>query len=373
MAVKKYQIGVIGYGLSAKIFQIPYILAAQDFELRAIVQRSGDEASKEHPGVKIYRSADELLRDTSIDVIIVSTPPLSHFSLVSSALNADKHVVVEKPFCPLSRECDELIALAQAKGKLLTVFQNRRWDADFVTLQKILADGQLGRVVEFESHFDRYDPEVTNPSAGGAGVIYDLGTHLIDQILFCFGLPSKVTGFLGTQRATNVDGPHDACTVLLHYDSGLLATVKASAVSSALEQLRFWVRGDKGGFKKCHLDPQEHQLVGGMRTDNPTFGLEDAEKAGKLQALSLCSTQRLTLPEGVITLAKNGTLHDLTYPNLPPPTYGAFYEVLSGALAGQCDVPVPAKDARNVIRIIELAEESSRKGSTILLKPEEFV
>lgn len=163
-------------------------------------------------------------------------------------------VVVEKPFCPSSKECDELISLAKAKAQILTVFQNRRWDADYVTLQTLLKSGELGRIVEFESHFDRFDPEIPTSWAGmdapGGGVIYDLGTHLIDQVLHCFGLPAKVTGFLSSQRAMDGQGPADACTVLLHYDSGLLVTLKASTVSPTLEQLRFLVRGTKGGFQK---------------------------------------------------------------------------------------------------------------------------
>lgn len=163
-------------------------------------------------------------------------------------------MVVEKPFCPSSKECDELISLAKSKVKILTVFQNRRWDADYVTLQALLKGGELGRIVEFESHFDRFDPEIPVSWAGmdapGGGVIYDLGTHLIDQALHCFGLPVKVTGFLSSQRAMEVQGPEDACTAILHYDSGLLVNLKASAVSPILEQLRFLVRGTKGGFQK---------------------------------------------------------------------------------------------------------------------------
>jgi predicted dehydrogenase len=166
--------------------------------------------------------------------------------------------VVEKPFTPTEAECNALIRLAREKRLLLTVFQNRRWDADFLTLQKVIADGSLGRVVEFESHFDRYDPEVPRTWAGkvqpGSGVVYDLGAHLFDQVLVLYGLPSKVTGFLGSQRAGNTQGLQDACTALLHYDNGMLVTVKASAVSPVADQLRYWVRGDLGSFRKVSYD-----------------------------------------------------------------------------------------------------------------------
>lgn len=167
-------------------------------------------------------------------------------------------VVVEKPFCPSSKECDELIALAKEKAKILTVFQNRRWDSDFVTLKRTLAENKLGRVVEFESHYDRYDPVVPARDlvdTPGSGVVYDLGTHLFDQILNIYGPPAGVTGFLGRQRErTDSGGPFDACSVLLHYSSGLLATVKASPMSADDVQLRFWVRGSKGSYKKVSQD-----------------------------------------------------------------------------------------------------------------------
>ncbi|PYI12533.1 oxidoreductase [Aspergillus sclerotiicarbonarius CBS 121057] len=372
MLPKPHQIGIIGYGLSAKIFHIPYLMANRDFELRAIVQRSGDEAAQENPGVRVYRSAGELFADAAaaaVDVVVVATPPETHFGIVVAALEGGMHVIVEKPFCPSSRECNELITLAKNKGLVLTEFQNRRWDADFVTLRKILDDGRLGRVVELESHFDRYESEVPvsgswagghgdvcgRGSGSGSGAIYDLGTHLIDQVVVGFGLPCKVTGFLGVQRGLRDEGgPQDACTVLLHYESGLLVTVKASAVSPERAQLRFWVRGDKGSFKKYHLDPQESQLVGGMKVNNPMFGWENTENAG------------------VITLATDGILQEMPCPNLPPPTYRAFYDHLSRALAGQGDVPVSPKDARNVIRLVELATQSSETGATITLNPEEF-
>lgn len=203
-------------------------------------------------------------------------------------------VLVEKPFCPSSEECDRLIALAKMQGKLLTVFQNRRWDADFVTLSQLLSEKKLGRVAEFESHFDRYDPTVPPRDAvdvPGSGVIFDLGTHLFDQVLHLYGPPAKVTAFMSRQRSEAPEnGPHDACTVLLHYKDGLLVTVKASPLSVDQKQMRFWVRGDKGSYLKHHLDPQEPQIVAGTAVTDPGFGLEPSSNSGK-QRLShtLCT------------------------------------------------------------------------------------
>ncbi|VUC25261.1 unnamed protein product [Clonostachys rosea] len=344
MEAGKYRVGVIGYGLSSKVFHIPFILNNSRFELGAIVQRSGDEAKTRHSPVTIHRSTEALFEDKTIDLVVVSTPPPTHFPLV---------MVVEKPFCTTSKECDELIDLAKAKGKLLTVFQNRRWDADFVTLKKLLEDNVLGRVVEFESHFDRYDPQVPPRDATptpGSGVIYDLGTHLLDQILHIYGLPSRVTGFLDRQRSgADPNGVFDACTILLHYDTGLLATVKASPLSADKNQLRFWVRGEKGSYKKHHLDPQEPQIIGGMEITDAKFGLEEAGN------------------EGILTISQNGTQEPKPHPNVPPPTYSEFYNILGTALDGNGPVPVRPEDARNVIRIVELAQESAAKGETLAL------
>lgn len=161
-------------------------------------------------------------------------------------------VVVEKPFCPTSEECDQLIHLAQEKGKLLTVFQNRRWDVEFLTLQKVIADGHLGRIVEFSSHYDLFLEELpafwpgmlTKP---GGSLLHGLGTHLIDQTLVLFGPPSKVTGFL---QCHHEEGVEDAFAVMFQYATGLVVTLKSTLCSAEEDQLRFWIRGKKGSFKK---------------------------------------------------------------------------------------------------------------------------
>ena len=197
-----------------------------------------------------------MVEDRSIDVVVITTTPTSHFELCKLALEWNKHVIVEKPFTPTSKQADELINIAVNRNLFLTVYQNRRWDTDFLTLSKLIENGTLGRVVEFETHFDRHRPTAptggwkTKPLPGGGG-LYDLGTHLIDQVLVLFGLPDRITGFVGSQREHNPKGVDDSCTVLLHYDlRGLLATVKVGVVSPEEDQLRFWVRGEKGSYKK---------------------------------------------------------------------------------------------------------------------------
>lgn len=234
-------------------------------KLYAIVQRTpkpNDDAERDHPGIKSYRSSEEMVQDSEIEVIVVTTAPTSHFELANLALEHGKHVIVEKPFTPSSKEASDLIAIAKKHNRLLTVYQNRRWDTDFLTLSKLLEQKTLGRVVEFETHFDRHRPEAPDPASTwkakflpGGGAVYDLGTHLIDQAVVAFGLPDKITGFVGSQREHNPGEVEDSCTVLLHYGSGLLATVKAAVVSPEEHQLRYWVRGVLGSYKKVKYKP----------------------------------------------------------------------------------------------------------------------
>lgn len=243
-----------------QVFHIPLIPLIPELTLYAIVQRTpkpDDDAEKDHPGVKIFRSSEEMVADHEVDVAVVTTPPASHFELSKLALENRINVIVEKPFMPSSREASKLIAIAKKANLILTVFQNRRWDTDFLTLSKLLNENALGRVVEFETHFDRHRPKAPDPgstwkanSLPGGGAVYDLGTHLIDQVVVTFGLPNKITGFVGSQREHNPGEIEDSCTVLLHYRSGLLATVKAGVISPEEKQLRYWVRGDKRSFKK---------------------------------------------------------------------------------------------------------------------------
>ena len=244
--------------MSAKIFHIPLIQALpNDFKLYGIVQRSpktGDDASKDHPNVRLWHSVDEVYKDPEVDVVVVTSIPATHYEMCKAALEAGKHVVVEKPFVPTAKEADDLVATAKKSGKLLTVYQNRRWDSDYLTLRKVMEEGSLGEIVEFETHYDRHRPEAPPDTwkakdAPAHGSLYDLGSHLIDQVYNTFGMPKRVTGFIGNQRRNVQGGAPDSHTVLLHYE-GIMVTVKAAIISPEAEQLRFWVRGVDGSFKK---------------------------------------------------------------------------------------------------------------------------
>lgn len=351
--------------MSAKVFHIPLILSTPSMTLHSIVQRTptaSNKASKDHPSAKIYSSADAIFADPSIDLIVITTTPDSHFALCASALEAHKHVLVEKPFVPTAAEAETLIALSKRAGRLLSVYQNRRWDSDFLTFRHLQAQGQLGRIVEFETHFDRWKParpvdswKGTLGMARAGGVLYDLGTHLIDQAVVAFGLPSRVTAVFQQQRQDGAPEP-DAVTLLLQYDAGpqagLLVTVKAGVVSVETQQLRFWVRGTHGSYRKLHLDVQEDQLKAGRRPGDAGFGVEPEGHAGLFTALH------------------DGRPVQSVLPSVPPETYGALYSRLAEAILKGDErlLPVRAEEARDVLRIIEAARESAKEGRTVGLE-----
>ncbi|KPI41874.1 putative oxido [Cyphellophora attinorum] len=294
---------------------------------------------------------EDATADAEVDVIVISSIPETHFAFAKAALEAGKHVIVEKPFVPTSAEASQLVEVVKRTGKQLSVFQNRRWDSDYCTVAKVMKEGLLGDIAEFETHFDRHRPDPPADSwkledKPGNGALYDLGSHLIDQIYHSFGLPEKVTGFVGNQRRGVKGGAPDSCTVLLHYP-GMLATAKAGVVSCETKQLRFWVKGTKGSFKKFHLDVQEGQLRDGMRPADKGYGLDPEEHYGTLTTLIDGKPQREV------------------YPTVEAPTYVAYYRQFAEALAGKAPVPVSAEEARDVLRIIEAAIQSSHEERSV--------
>lgn len=346
--------------MSAKVFHIPLIQVTPGFKLHSIVQRTpkpDDDASKDHPAAKIYHSAEEMFADESIDVIAITTTPDTHFNFTKSALESGKHVIVEKPFVPTSSEAQQLVGISKKAGKLICVYQNRRWDTDFLTVQQLIKEGKLGSVVEFETHFDRYKPERPATWKGNlsmdhaGGVVYDLGTHLIDQAYVLFGLPKSVTAIFANQRNDGASEP-DSMTVLLQYGSGgPLVTAKAGVMSIEPEQLRYWVRGSKGSFKKYHLDVQEDQLKTGLKPGDKGFGIESHDASGTLVV------QEGSQPVG----HKHKNVEPLTYASL----YAGFKKAIEGG--GEAAVPVKASEARDVLKIIEAAKESAKSGKTVTL------
>jgi len=298
-----------------------------------------------------------MFADPAIDIIVITTTPDTHFSFTKTALEAGKHAIIEKPFVPTSAEAQQLVDISSKTGKLICVYQNRRWDTDFLTVQKLIKEDTLGRVVEFETHFDRYKavrPEswkgtLSMDQAGGA--IYDLGTHLIDQAYVLFGLPNTVTAVFSNQR-NDGDAEPDSFTVLLGYGpGGTLVTAKAGVMCVESEQLRYWVRGSKGSFKKYHLDVQEDQLKAGQKPGDKGFGVESDNMSGTL------------------TVFENEKPKSSVLKSIEPKTYASLYAEFAKAIegGGEAAVPVKASEAGDVLRIIEAARESAKSGKTVSL------
>ncbi|KAK8079282.1 scytalone dehydratase [Apiospora phragmitis] len=369
---KQFNVGVVGYGNEPQHVRqdLPHPLHQGHALAKAALDpaaqpKPNDSATADYPDLQHHTSLDTLLADPALDVVVLCTTPPTHFAFATQALEAGKHVFCEKPFVPTSAEAAALADLARAKGKLLCVYQNRRYDADFATVSQLIKEGTLGRIVEFETHFDRYKMEQptnwkgTVPMEQGGGAVYDLGTHLVDQVYTLFGMPQTVYAKFVSQRQGkfypgdgNVDP--DSLTAYLYYpDAGLTAIVRIGVLSVEAQQPRFWIRGSKGSYTKKGLDTQEPQLKGGMTTSDAKFGHEGPEWAGKLALFG-----------------DNNVVSQRDLPNVePPPTYAKIYEGFARALASgkEEDVPVPASQARDVLRIIEAVQESGKTGREVLI------
>lgn len=362
-----------GHSMSAKVFHIPFIKLTDGLVLHSIVQRSPSDtnsAPRDHPSVKHQTSVDDLVADPEVGLVVVTTTPDSHHAIAKQALEAGKHVLVEKPFVPTSALADELAALARQRGLVLCVYQNRRWDADFVTLRKLIDDGELGRVYELNAHFDRHRAarptnwKTSLPMDRGGGVLFDLGTHLLDQVYVLFGMPSTVSAKFVSQRdgrlvsgAGGLDDEPDSIDALLAYaDAGLLVHVRAGVLSVEVEQPRFWARGSRGSYRKTGLDRQEDQLKAGMVGTEADFGRDPPSSPSHR-------------PGRLARVADDGSVSEVDWPNVePPPTYFEFYRRLAAALrtGKEEDVPVPASQAADVLRIIEAVRESVKTGKDVV-------
>jgi scyllo-inositol 2-dehydrogenase (NADP+) len=336
--------GVIGYGLAGRIFHTAVIEATPGLELAAVVQRTGDEAAKTYPKVKLYRSIEELLADSSIQLIVVATPSYSHFEVAEQCLLTDRDVVVDKPFTLTSQEAARLARLSRERRRLLSVYQNRRWDGDFKTVQKIIAGGKLGRLVTFESHFDRYRPhprlEVWRENGGpGGGTLFDLGSHLIDQALTLFGKPDRI---FATVRMDRDDAAADDVFDITLFYPRLTAYLRATTLA-CVPGARFTLHGTKGSFIKFGLDPQEEALKNGATFDTPGFGHEPEKDWGTLYLEN-------TPPQKIETEVGD---------------YRNYYANVRDALLGKAALAVTPEHGWRTARIIELARQSSKEGRVL--------
>ncbi|REE69539.1 putative dehydrogenase [Paenibacillus taihuensis] len=339
------RVGLIGYGFAGSVFHAPVVTAVPGLELAAVVERRSAHSKERFPWVNVVKDVRDLYEDPSIDLIIVTTPSTDHFNFVRDALLAGKHVVVEKPFTPTAAEADELIALAKQQGKVVSVFHNRRYDGDFLTLKELLNQGMLGEVRECTFRWDGFDPVLTSTNwregaAQGNGVFYDLGVHLLDQALTLFGNPDAVSGDVRKQR----EGAqaHDYFDVTLFYGDHLKINLRSSRFVREATP-RYVLHGTKGTFIKYGVDPQEPALINGGQPNTPHWGKEPRELWGKLNT----SIGGLHVEGVVETIAGS---------------YADYYKNVYEHIIGQAELEVKPEQARDAIRIIELALQSSEEG-----------
>jgi predicted dehydrogenase len=341
------RVGVVGFGFAGRVFHAPLVSSVEGLELAAVVERSTSNAAARYPGTTTYRTAEELLADRSIPLVVIATPNSTHFELAMLALGAGKHVVVDKPMAMTTDEIAKMMELAGGVGLQCIPFHNRRWDNDFQTIQKVMHDGSLGMLVYVASSFDRWRPgrstRAWKEESTEGGLLADIGTHLADQALTLFGLPDSVSAEIRMER--DCDGAPDAFTLRLHYYSGLIVTLSANCLS-ALARPRFHLRGTRGNYWKWGLDPQEEALGKITRIDAADWGSESESAQGTLSAET------------------DGRLAESRYPSIPG-DYRKFYEGVRDTILGNGSAPVQAMDAWRTARLLEWARESAQKHAAV--------
>lgn len=342
-----FKAGLVGYGAGGRVFHAP-LLQAAGIDLVAIASSRSDEIARDYPGATAHPTAQDLFADSSLDLVIITTPSPTHASLAIEALKTGHNVVVDKPFAGSVEEANQVIEAAKTAGKLVSCFQNRRWDSDFLTLKDLIARGVLGEVHHLHSSFSFYKPEPPsswhNQALSAVGIHFDLGTHLLDQIVQLFGMPDWVEGEILTRRPSS--GVPDRLHARLGYP-GIRAIAEADMFSPE-HAPRFVVQGTKAGWRKDFMDGQEAQLKSGMKAHEPGFGVEAPENYGTLT----------TYPDGIKTAQRvpllNGEHH-------------TFYRLVREAIQNGTPPPVTGEEVRDVLKVIEAVVQSGKTGRRVML------
>jgi predicted dehydrogenase len=343
---------VIGYGLAGSVFHAPIINSTEGFHLKTIYTTNAErrkQINNLYPDTAVVSDVDAIFRDGDIGLVTVATLNDCHFELAEKAILAGKNVVVDKPFTIESKDADKLIELAEKKNVMLSVFQNRRWDGDFLTVKKIVESGMLGSLVEMECHWDKFRNETKGnwreENAPGSGLWYDLGPHMVDQAVALFGLPKAVTADLRIQRACAKT--IDNFEVILHYEK-LKVTLKVGMLVK-IETPRFILQGENGSFVKYGLDIQEDDLASGLTPLNKkNWGLEPEAQYGRISAV-------------VGGVDFSGTVFS------EPGDYREYYKNIHQVLTRGGKLTVTPQQAANNIKIIEQAIRSDKEKRTVEL------
>jgi scyllo-inositol 2-dehydrogenase (NADP+) len=343
-------VALTSYGMSGHVFHAPFMHLNPGFTLKGSWERSKKQIQLDYPGTRSYSSLEELLSDKEVQLVVVNTPNVTHFEYAKRSLESGKHVIIEKPFTTTSAEAEHLSGLAKEKKRVLSIYHNRRWDSDFKTTQKIINDGVLGKIVEAEIHFDRFNLNLSPKAhkeldSGGTGVLHDLGSHIIDQALCLFGKPEAVFADLRILRPGSV--VNDYMDVLLYYPE-LRVRLKSTYVAKEYGA-GFTIHGTNGSFIKSRADVQEDDLKKGLRPENAHWGWEPESENGLLNFIEDGSTFRERIP----------TLHG---------NYMDYYNGIFNAVVKNTDPPVTAEDGLLVMKVIDAALESDSKRKVISIK-----
>jgi predicted dehydrogenase len=338
---------LLSFGMSGKVFHAPFINLHKGFQLAGAWERSQQLIGNVYPGVRSYPTLEALLADETIDLVVVNTPNYTHYEYAKAALQAGKHLIVEKAFTTTVAEAVELKELAEKKGKKIAVYQNRRWDSDFKTVKKIMDEGMIGAVVEAALRFERYKPVLSpkkhkETATAGAGLLNDLGPHLIDQALCLFGMPQALYADIRVTRPfSKVDDWFD---ISLQYQNCRVRLKSGLFVREPVPS--FVLQGTKGSFIKSRADVQEANSLAGLPPGQPDWGTEPGSENGLLH----------TEKEGIVIREKIKTEQG---------NYYDYYDEVYKAITNNTAMPVTCEDGINIMRIIEAAVKSSEEKRLI--------
>ncbi|MGM0641426.1 MAG: Gfo/Idh/MocA family oxidoreductase [Thermotogota bacterium] len=345
--MEKINVGIIGFGTSASVFHAPILDYLPEFEIKKVYERKSEKSKKEYPYVEVVHNIEDLFAP-DIDAVLVTTPNKIHYDHAKLALLHNKHVIVEKPFTVSSTEAKELVDLAIKKNLALTVNQNRRWDGDFLTVKKLLKSKKLGKIVNFEAHFDRFRNFIKDKwkekDEPGSGIVYDLGSHLIDQALCIFGEPYAIFADIRKQRPNAV--VDDYFEIILDYNT-IKVTLKADMLSN-YKSPKYIIKGLNGTFIKYGTDVQEDQLKEKITPDNPNYGKDTESNWGIINYIE----NEQDKSEKIET--ETGRYH-------------SFYKNFYDRVTNNNQLEVRPETALRTIQIIEKAFESNKERKFIIL------
>lgn len=345
--------GLCAFGMSGKVFHAPFLKEHPGFFMSAVVERSKEESKEKYPEATIYRSVEEMLQHADVELVIINTPVQTHYEYAKKALEAGKNIIVEKPFTVNVSEAEELVQLAEEKGLFLSVYQNRRFDRDFLQVQKILNDKKIGNIKEVEIRFDRFRTTASgkqhkeSPDQAGAGTLHDLGAHLIDQAVQYFGYPEKL--FADVFSMKGAEFANDYFEILLFYKDNLRVRLKSSVFSKE-GHYAYTIHGDRGTFLQERTDNQENELVAGAV---PEYGKE--------------WTQPLTAPDGILNFLNDNSETERILISSEAGNYMDYYQKIYEHIVFGYDLPSPGKEVIQNMKIIDASLKSAKEEKVIKL------